>query len=268
MALEPQLATRPEAPGPPARAILIGFGLAGQQVARVLRARKVEVLAVEMNSSSVRAARSRGDHVIYGDATRRALLEQLGLSSARLVVIAVSDPIATREITNLVRALAPGLPIIARTRYVKEIDALEEAGASAVVAEEFESTLELVAETLRCFGVPDENITRFTSGLREEGYELMRGPAAQILDPWLAELLEQEGTEWLEVPESFEGEASLADLDLRGRTEVNVVAVERAGETTINPPASYALRRGDRLLALGSPEALIRLHALLEGRGS
>jgi CPA2 family monovalent cation:H+ antiporter-2 len=265
---EPELSTRSELSIAEAHTILIGFDLAGQQVARVLRARKITTIAVEMNPSSVRAARARGESVIYGDATRRALLERLGLERAQLVVIAVSDPIATREIVSLVRAMAPELPIIARTRYVQEIDALEEGGATAVVAEEFESTLELVAETLRCFGVPDENITRFTSGLREEGYELMRGPAALILDPWLAELLEQEGTEWVEVPESFAGEASLADLDLRERTDVNVVAVERAGETTVNPPASFALRRGDRLLALGAPEALVRLRGFLEERAS
>ena len=257
--------TQPELPVPEAHGVLIGFGLAGQQVARVLRARGVPTLAVEMNPHSVRTALARGESVIYGDATRRALLERIGLDRARLAVVAVSDPLATREIVGLIRSMAPQLTIIARTRFVQEIDALEAAGATAVVAEEFESTLELVAETLHVFGVPDERITRFTAGLREEGYELMRGPAALILDPWLAELLEQEGTEWVEVPESFAGEASLAALDLRGRTEVNVVAVERAGDTTVNPPAAFALRRGDRLLALGSSEALTRLRVLLEG---
>lgn len=266
----PSRAERREPAPPPlsGHVVLVGFGLSGQQVARVLRSQQTPYLAVETNPRSVREAQARGEPVVFGDATRRHLVERLGVARARLVVVAVSDPIATREIVALVRGMAPEVVIVARTHFLQEIDGLETAGANVVVAEEYESTLEMVAETLRAFAIPEERIVRFTSGLREEGYELMRGPAALILDPWLAELLEQEGTEWVEVPESFRGEASLAELELRVRTEVNVVAVDRGGETTVNPPASFALRSGDRVLALGSGDALASLRRLLEGAGS
>jgi CPA2 family monovalent cation:H+ antiporter-2 len=146
---------------------------------------------------------------------------------------------------------------------VEEIHALESAGAT-VVTEEYEVTLQLVAETLRRFDVPDELIVRFTAGLREEGYELMRAPAAMILDPWLSEVLEEDGSAWVAVPEGFDAGPSLAELNLRARTGVNVVAVERGGDKLLNPPPSYALRKGDRLLVLGSPDALGRLRQALE----
>ena len=88
---------------------------------------------------------------------------------------------------------APAVAVLARTRYVLDVDTLESAGATSVIAEEYESTLELVAETLRHFAVPEERIAEFATGLRAAGYEFMRGPAAQILAPWLAELGEQDG---------------------------------------------------------------------------
>ncbi|MFP8876906.1 MAG: cation:proton antiporter [Myxococcota bacterium] len=243
--------------------LIVGFGLAGLNVARVLRARRIPYQVVETNAATVRSAQQRGEPIHYGDATRPGLLERLGVQRARLAVIAVSDPPATREIVTLVHSTAPDVAVLARTRYVLDVDPLERAGATSVIAEEYESTLELVAETLRHFAVPEERIAEFAAGLRAEGYEFMRGPAAQILDPWLAELLEQDGTSWVEVPETFAQTRSLADFDLRARTGVNVVAVDRDGERLLNPAPDFELRADDRLLALGTPEALEKLRALL-----
>ncbi len=251
--------------GEPGRVVLAGYGLAGRNLARILRARGISYVAVEANPENVRAARQRGEPVLYGDATRRALLERLGLADARLLVVSIADPFATRETVAMARAIAPELPIVARTRYVLEVDALEGAGANVVVAEEVETALELVARTLGHFGVPGGSIQRFVAGLREEGYELLRAPDALIVDPWLTELLDETATEWREVPDMFRGPASLAELDIRARTGVNLIAVERNGATTSNPPPDTVLHPGDRVLAMGTPSQLERLDELLGG---
>ena len=242
--------------------VLVGFGMAGQNLARVLRARGIPYEAVEANAVAVRLAQDRGEPVVYGDATRRTILESVGIRSARLIVVAVSDPIATREIVALARSLVSQAPILARTRYVLEVDALEHAGANKVVVDEFESTLELVGAMLQRFGVPADSITRFATELRDEGYVFLRTPET-ILDPWLADLLEGVATEWVEVPDDFAGEPSLADLDVRRQTGASVVAVERRGTATVNPTASIAVRGGDRLLAVGEPACIDRLRHLL-----
>ena len=160
------------------------------------------------------------------------------------------------------RVLAPAVPILSRTHYVKQVDELAQAGASQVVAEEVESTLQLLMEALRRLGVPEEAAARFAGSLRDEGYVFLRTPEA-ILDPWLSELLESVTTHWVDLPPGFTGPRSLADLDVRARTGANVLAVERAGAVESNPPAGFALRAGDRLLVLGAPEAIERLSALL-----
>ena len=174
---------------------LIGFGPAGRTLARILRARRIAYAVVEANATSVQEALRRGEPLVYGDATRPSILERIGIRAARLVVVAISDPTATREVASRVRQLAPHVDIVVRTHYVQDVDALREAGASMVVAEEFESTLELVAETLKHFGVGESAIARFAGELREEGYEHLRAPTGAILDPWLAELLDEEEDE-------------------------------------------------------------------------
>jgi CPA2 family monovalent cation:H+ antiporter-2 len=242
--------------------ILVGFGLAGQNLARVLKARGIAYVALDSNAGSVATARNRGEPIFYGDATRISILERVGVADARLVTVAISDPIGTREVVALARSLAPKVPILARTRYVLEVDELERAGATKVVAEEFESTLELVGETLQRFGVPEESIARFAAELRGEGYEFMRAPE-RILDPWLTDLLDEIAMHWVEAAAGFEEGRSLDQLGVRARTGATVVAVERSGSTTPNPDPSFQIRRGDRLLVLGSPETIEQLRALL-----
>jgi CPA2 family monovalent cation:H+ antiporter-2 len=143
------------------------------------------------------------------------------------------------------------------------VDRLHLAGANAVVAEELEGTIDLVSETLRIFGITEGAIERFTGELRDEGYEMLRTPAALVLDPWLTELLERVSTEWLEVPGSFAGEASLADLGFRARTGASILAVDRGGTMSANPPPSFAIRAGDRLLVFGGPDKVARARDLL-----
>jgi len=245
----------------------VGYGIVGQTLARVLKARGVPYCAVEANPSAVQDAQDRGEPVIFGDATRRPILEHLGVPRARLVVVAISDPLATHEVVRLARRLAPAACIVARTRYVLEVDPLTAEGADHVVAEEVESGLALLGKALRAFDVGEGAVERFLAELREEGYEPLRAPAALELDPWLAEILEDVEAEWIEAPAGAGDGVTLIDLDVRARTGASVLAIHRAGATLPNPPPDSQVRAGDRLLAFGTSEAVHRLRALLEREG-
>jgi len=251
--------------GPGDHVVLIGFGLGGQNLARVLKSREIPFVAIESNAVSVRAALKRRQPIVYGDATRPELLQSVDIANAKLVVVAISDMIATREIVARVREMSPSVPILARTRYVLEVDGLERAGATQVVVEELEATLELIGAALKAFGISNEAVVRFAAELREEGYVFLRTPET-ILDPWLSELLEGVASQWVEVPDSLEGEPSLLDLAVRARTGATIVAIERNGAVTSSPDPAFRMKAGDRLMALGSPETIERLIRLLGER--
>ena len=261
-----------EAPLPDARCgervVVIGYGPAGQTLIRLLRSLDVPFIAVDTNPSAALEARETGEPVIYGDATRPQVLRHLAVWDARLVAVAISDPLATRRIVSRIRAMAPQTPILARTRYVREVDRLSMAGADVVVAEEFEGSIELVARALENFEVPTGAIARFTEALREEGYGAIRAPAALPIDPWLMELLNHTDTEWVEVPRGVTSRPSLGSLDLRARTGGNVLVVERGDDSFPNPSPDFALEAGDRLLVLGGAEELLRVRALLSAVGN
>ncbi|MFK7896202.1 MAG: cation:proton antiporter [Myxococcota bacterium] len=255
------------APGADARVVVVGYGPAGQTLIRLLRSLDVPYIAVDTNPSSALEASRTGEPVIYGDATRPQVLRHLAVWEARLVAVAISDPLATRRIVSRIRAMAPNTPILARTRYVREVDRLSMAGASVVVAEEFEGSIELVARALETFEVPTGAITRFTEALREEGYGAIRAPAALPLDPWLIELLGHTDTEWVEIPVGMPGEPTLGELDLRAQTGGSVLVLERGELSHPNPPPNFGLRGGDRLLVLGDAENIARVRQLFEERG-
>jgi CPA2 family monovalent cation:H+ antiporter-2 len=153
--------------------------------------------------------------------------------------------------------------LIARTRYVRDVDTLQSLGASTVVAEELEAAIDLLTHVLREFGVASGAVSAFVDELRDEGYALLQTPTGVALDPWLAELLQQVATEWVEVPAGFPTGQTLRQLALRSRTGASVLALERAGVTLPNPPADQALAAGDRLLVFGGNPELARLRELL-----
>jgi CPA2 family monovalent cation:H+ antiporter-2 len=249
-----------------ARVVVIGFGPAGQTLVRLLRSLDIPLVAVDTNPNAAVQARHTGDPVVYGDATRPQLLQHLRVDEARLVAVAISDPLATRRIVSRIRAIAPNTPILARTRWVREVDRLSEAGASVVVAEEFEGAIELVARALETFDVPMGAIARFTEALREEGYGAIRAPVALPIDPWLMELLDHTDTAWVEVPIGLRDRPTLGELDLRAETGGSVLVVERGANSHPNPPPDFALAPGDRLLVLGGAENILRVRHLFSER--
>ena len=75
----------PSGEGRRGHVVLLGFGLAGQTLARVLRARGIGYVGADANPSAVRQLSAGGEQVIYGDVTGRVLIERMDVSAARLV---------------------------------------------------------------------------------------------------------------------------------------------------------------------------------------
>jgi CPA2 family monovalent cation:H+ antiporter-2 len=194
-------------------------------------------------------------------------MEQLGVPRARVVVVAITDPLATRRIVTLVRRLNPHASLLVRTRYARDIDTLQTLGAGEVVAEELEAAIDLVTRVLRTLGRASGAIESFVEELRAEGYAQLQMPPGLALDPWLTELLEHVATEWVEVPATF-ASAPIGGLSLRAHTGVNVLAVERGDLNTPNPGPEFTVQPGDRLLVLGGSDSIVRLRTLLAGEGA
>ncbi|HEX9670326.1 MAG TPA: cation:proton antiporter [Thermoanaerobaculia bacterium] len=254
----------PDAPS--GHVVVVGYGLSGRNLARVLRAAGIPFVVVELAAEGVRRARAAGDPVLFGDATRRDILERAGVERASVVVFAISDLLAVLRAVTLARQLSPGVHIIVRTRMVAEIDALHRAGADEVIAEEFETSIEIFTRVLARYHVPANVIRAETRALRGERYRMLRAPSgAGDVSQAILELLAAGTTDLFRVTAtSAAAGKSLLDLDLRRRSGATVIAVVRGERSQTNPPAEVVLEPGDVLVLVGSHAEVENAFGVLE----
>src|SRR4030042_188178 len=118
--------------------IIIGFGLNGRNLSEGLKEASVHYLALEINNDTVIQMKKKGEPIFYGDGTSPEILHKLGVATARLLVVAISDPSSTRRIVQVARKENARLYMIVRTRYTLEVEDLLRLGANEVIPEEFE----------------------------------------------------------------------------------------------------------------------------------
>lgn len=238
--------------------IIVGYGLAGRYLARVLRAAAIPCLVIEQNAELVEKARADGIPVVFGDGTRHTALDHCRLRHARVIVFAISSPTEERRGVALAREINPAVRIVVRTRYIRALDELFELGASDVVVEEFEASLELFALALTSYEVPINRIWREVESVRSEHYGLLRGKTTPNLQ---ADALHHLGIhDALELVEVEEGAAAVGEsattLDLRGRTGAVQVAVVRDGKPIYRRAPDFRYHVGDTVVLVGDPESL------------
>lgn len=127
--------------------LIVGFGLAGQTLAKAFRAQGTAYAVLEMNAERVRKARADGVPIWYADATSPEAMHHAGVTRAAAVVLLINDSFAARRAVHSLRAIAPHTPVLVRCRYDSERSALHELGAVEVVVEEVEAATEMLRRT-------------------------------------------------------------------------------------------------------------------------
>lgn len=234
--------------------IIVGYGPTGGNLSRVLKATQVPYCILELNGETVRRMRAKGEPIYYGDVASQEVLKHLGIQHARSLVIAISDPASIRRATRLARDLNPHLYILVRTRYEVEIDELYRLGANEVIAEEFETSIELFARVLRRYHLPRSVIGEQVEKVRQEKYEMLRQfqapPLGQSDVTRLFAQVEME-TYLTREAGSTTGK-TIGELHIRHRTGASVVAVIQDGRIIANPGPEHRIAAGEVLVLVGN----------------
>ncbi len=247
--------------------IIIGFGVNGRNLARVLKEADIPYLILELNPDVVRKEKRKGEPIYYGDGTAPEILRKLGIFSAKVIVVAISDPAATRRIVQIARSENPRIHIIVRTRFVSEIDELVKLGADEVVPEEFETSLEIFGRVLHFYGTPRNKILHYIERIRGEGYRPFRGEERAKTRVGF-ECLMIEGLEmdsYLVDEKSWLIGKSIKSINLRAKTGATIIAVRRENTNILNPDPQFTLKEGDVVAYIGTREQLISTFTYLSG---
>jgi len=246
--------------------IIIGFGVNGRNVSRAAKAAGIPYIITEMNPETVRNEQEKGEPIHYVDATQEVALDHVGMKEARVLVVAITDPGATRKITEIARRMNPRTYIIVRTPYVQETKALFELGADEVIPQEFEASVEIFARVLVKYLIPKDEIEKFIAEVRSDGYQMFRSLSEESVA--LSNLkihLPDIDINMLRLGNgsSLVGK-SLAEIQLRKAYSVTLLAIRRGTEILSNPGGDIRLSADDVLVILGQPDKITQLRGLFE----
>ncbi len=244
--------------------IIIGFGVNGRNLAQAARSGNIPYVIIEMNPEVVRKQSAKGEAISFGDATQEAVLKHADIEDARIVVVAINDPAATRRITECVRKLNATVHLIVRTRYVQEMQPLHELGANEVIPEEFETSVEIFTRVLAKYLIPRDEIDKFIAKVRLDDYEMLRSlsPKSSSLSDLKFQFPDIEiSTFRVEERSPLVGK-SLAQIQLRKKYGVTLLALHRNSKIVSNPGGAFTTCANDVFFVLGQQDEIASVTGL------
>ena len=152
--------------------IIVGFGRIGETVAKMLRQANIDYLALETNPNRLKESRQEGYEVYYAGFINSKILRTTGVSEAKAAIITLSDPDACNEVLATIREINPNLPVSCRARDLEHSFQLQELGATAIVLETLEASLQLGRTALDYVTTQPDEIEKIVASFREDDYAL------------------------------------------------------------------------------------------------
>jgi voltage-gated potassium channel len=207
-----------EAVQPPSNpVIIIGGGRVGRASAAALKRRGVEYRIVEKSEELLLDS----EIYIHGSAGDKSVLQLAGIETAQTVIITTADDETNIYLTIFCRLLRPDIQIICRTTYERNLAAMHRAGCDMAL-----SYTSLGANAL--FNL----LHRVDLLMVAEGLDVFKVP----------------------VPEELVGK-TLAEADLRQRTNCSVIGIDSDDKTTTNPEPEYRLPEEGEIVLIGTSES-------------
>lgn len=239
--------------------LIIGFGLNGRNLARVFKEVEIPYTVLELNIDIVRDMKRDGEPIFYADGTKIEALQRLGLKSAKVLVVAISDPASCRNIVKMARRQNSKLFIIARTRYAAEVDDLLNLGADDVIPEEFETSLEITSRVLAQYQTPENVIHSLVDMIRGDGYRVLRHAGDARSLPLFDTSTAETGVdiEFFAIKDHSPVLCkSIEDLRFQKITGAAIVAIERDNRTHTSFSQKFCFEAGDVVHIRGKKEEI------------
>jgi len=218
------------------RFAVIGLGRFGKRLARLLSDAGAEVIAVDLNRELIDKIRDDVSLAVCLNATDEEALRSQGINKVDVAIVGMGDAFEETVMTTVLLKKIGVSRVISRTTSDIRGKILRRVGADDVVNPERESANRWCNQLLA-----PQIVSQFELG---EGFSL-----AQFV-----------------APESFYGQ-SLAELSLRQKHNVNIVAIRRKAPTDGDldqgedvvvslPMATTVIEPGDLLLLVGDDESM------------
>lgn len=200
--------------------LLIGLGRFGRHVAMKLNEMRHQVVAVDTDEDRVNAVLPYVMSAQIGDATRQDFLECLGINNFDVCIVAIGDDFqSSLEATSLLKELG-AKKVVSRAARDVHAKFLLRNGADEIV-------------------YPERQLADWTA---------IRYTSDHILD--YIELDSDHAIFEVVAPEKWIGR-TVAEVDVRKKFGINILAVKRAGNMDLGVSADTVFAAEDSILVLG-----------------
>ncbi|MCI1188646.1 cation:proton antiporter [Hymenobacter sp. DH14] len=243
--------------------VIVGFGLNGRNLARAAKFAHLPYIILEADADKVHRGLKHGERILYGDVTHEHVLEHLGVPRARVVVVAISDPAASLRAVAAIRRLNPVGCVLVRSLYVYERKNLYHVGATEVIAQEQETSMEVLAHVLARFLVPLPDIEKVIGELRHGSHAMLR-PHSITKAAWSGIHVRLTGAELATVPietdpQTCLGGEHLSEIELRRRFGLCLMGICRDGQMLESITTETPIQLHDLLYVFGKPDKVEQL---------
>jgi len=229
--------------------ILVGLGRNGKHIAKACRQFHIPIRIVDMNPTIVENHQALGLPIIYGKASNESVLKELNITSAQCIVISASTYEETMKTIDASRRLNPDIHVIVRTRYLKSIDEVIEAGADEVIPKEFETSIMMFTRIMDHYNKDVDEITDAVNDLRSNNYDAFRTVTSEDISTYLNYKYTDLEIDSLRVSEN----AHIDDFPFE-ENNLKVTGVVRGEDTFTDVKSDFKFLEDDLILFIGHRE--------------
>jgi trk system potassium uptake protein TrkA len=207
---------------------ILGLGRFGSKVARELFYKGQEVIAVDMDETTIQNIKDQVTHAFVGNIADENSLKEAGVPDCDIVIIAESSNMESNIVAAQICKSFGVKQVICKAQNTIHGQILSKIGVDQIIFPEQDTAIKLV-NRLTSRGVLDyfdlgENVTII---------------GTKPLEKWVNK--------------------TLADLDLRNRHFVTVLAIRRGGENLVIPSGNTLIQKEDTLIIFGREDALKKM---------
>lgn len=208
--------------------VVFGLGRYGLSVAKELVKNGADVLAIDINEDNVNNAAVDLPICKCADATDPKVMKQLGIANFDVAIVCMAGDLEASVMTVVLCKENGVKTIIAKCSNEMHQKVLTAVGASKVVIPEYESGVRLAKSLLSAGFVDAVNLSEDIS----------------IVD--------------INTPKSWVGK-TLIELGLRKKYSINIIAIEKDGNTSIDVDPNAKLIEGTKLIIIAHAKKIQKL---------
>ena len=226
--------------------ILVGLGRVGKQMTKACNQFNVPILAVDMNPIVVEKQQALGVPIIYGNASNESVLKELQVTRAQCIVISASTYEGTLKTIDTARRLNPDIHIIVRTKYLKNIEEVIDAGADEVIPKEFETSILMFTRIMDYYQKDMDEIADAVNNLRSDNYDAFRSVSSEDISAYLSNSFTDIELDSVRVY----NDAHISDFPFE-KHDLTITSVIRENNTITNIKNSFLFLEDDIILFTG-----------------